>query len=106
MTARYKQKIQYLFITACARLGLSQSAHFTVGYRCVASIMEKRDTNLLFFKFSTCIYSCSICSFIPLKFHLENLLYVRIRHGIFHMKYCTVTCITIQKYKAEQIPIL
>ena len=31
---------------------------------------------------------------------------MRIRHGTFHMKYCTVICITRQKYKVEQLPVL
>ena len=44
-----RNKIQCLFITAHAHLGPAQSAHFTIGDQCVASIMKKRDWKTCWF---------------------------------------------------------
>ena len=43
---------------------------------------------------------------IPKTPNRASKINVRISHGAFQMKYCTVICITSQKYKVEQLPIL
>ena len=43
---------------------------------------------------------------IPKTPNRASKINVRISHGAFQMKYCTVICITSQKYKVEQFPIL
>ena len=50
------------------------------------------------------MYNSLIRYFFPSNFTLK--INVHIRHRPFHMKYCTVICITRQKCKVEELPIL